>query len=374
MATPKTKPIPVTILTGYLGAGKTTLLNRILTEEHGRRIAVIENEYGEIGIDNDLVIHSEEEIFEMNNGCICCTVRGDLIRILERLLKRRDKFDRILIETTGLADPSPVAQTFFLDEDLAGSFFVDAIVTLVDARHLLQHLDGGSPEAARQLAFADTIVLNKLDLVTPEQALAVAKRVHAINPSAPIHKTINAAVDLKKILDIQGFDLARAAELDPVFKPALEAQADHHEHHENCGCGHDHEHDHDHEDHPVHHHHEHHHHEHESGITSVGIELEGQMNLQRFNAWMQVLTMNFGENLYRYKGVLVAEGKDQRYIFQGIHMLYEGRLDRPWGKDEARLNRFVFIGKNLEREVLVAGFNACLENSSFGKEAEKYAP
>lgn len=351
MPAPTGKPIPVTIITGYLGSGKTTLLNRILTEEHGKRIAVIENEYGEIGIDNDLVIHSDEEIFEMNNGCICCTVRGDLIRILERLLKRRDKFDRVVIETTGLADPSPVAQTFFLDEDLAGSFTVDAIITLVDARHVLQRLNSGSPEAARQLAFADAVVLNKMDLVTPDEAETVAARVHAINPAAPIYQGINAAVDLTKILDIQGFNLARAAELDPVFKPATQ----------------EHDHSHDHEKHEDHghddRHHHHHHHEHESGITSVGIQLEGPMHIERFQAWMQVLTANFGESLYRYKGVLFDQSSPRRFVFQGIHMLYEGRHDRPWAAGEERTNRFVFIGKNLPREVLLAGFSACLLNA-----------
>ncbi len=334
MFKPSQKTIPVTILTGYLGSGKTTLLNRILTEEHGKRIAVIENEFGEVGIDNDLVIHSEEEIFEMNNGCICCTVRGDLIRILERLLKRRDKFDRILIETTGLADPSPVAQTFLLDEDLAAHFTVDAIITVVDSFHLLQHLDHNSPEAARQIAFADAIILNKVDLVSSEQIEAVEKRVHSINPTAPIHRTSKSEVDLTKVLDIQGFDLARAAELDSAFD--LTPKEEHSGHH--------------------------HHHVHESGVTSVGIELNGPIHIERFQAWMQVIIMNMAESLYRYKGVLYSHSSDQRFIFQGIHMLYEGRYDRPWRADETKINRFVFIGKNLPREVLTAGFNACLLN------------
>ncbi len=320
-------PIPVTILTGYLGAGKTTLLNRILSENHGQKIAVIENEYGEIGIDNDLVVHSEEEIFEMNNGCICCKVRGDLVRILERLLKKERQFDRVIIETTGLADPSPVAQTFFLDEDLAGRFLVDAIVTLVDSKHLGWHLDQGSPEASQQLAFADAIILNKTDLVNDVELEELKEKIRSINAIVPIHECQNAGVDLSKVIDIRGFDLQRAVELDPAFK--------------NGG-------------------HHHHHHRHEHGVSSVGIELEGEIDVQRFQAWMQVLTMSQGESLYRYKGVLVASNSPQRFVFQGIHMLFEGRYDRPWREDETRVNRFVFIGKDLNREFLKSGFEMCL--------------
>ena len=370
-----TNPIPVTILTGYLGSGKTTLLNRILTEHHGERIAVIENEFGEVGIDNDLVIHSEEELFEMNNGCICCTVRGDLIRILERLIKRRNKFDRVVIETTGLADPSPVAQTFFLDEDLSKAFVVDAIVTLVDARHVEQHLNDGSPEAARQIAFADVLVLNKLDLVDSVGAERVATRLAAMNPVAKLIRTTRANAPISQLLDLQGFDVARALDLDPLFLPKKVEEHDHvcdehctHDHHHDHEHKHDHHHDHHHEhehDHEHHHqphaHEHHHHHEHESGVTSVGFEIPGEINLQRFEAWMQVLTMNMGEQLYRYKGVLNGSGTAQRYVFQGIHMMYEGTLDRPWKPGETRSNRFVFIGKNLPREVLTAGFTACME-------------
>lgn len=361
MMSRSSQPIPVTILTGYLGAGKTTLLNRILTERHGQRIAVIENEYGEVGIDNDLVVHSEEEIFEMNNGCICCTVRGDLVRILERLMKRREQFERVVIETTGLADPSPVAQTFFLDEDLAGSFLVDAIVTLVDARHVVQHLEDGSPEAPRQIAFGDVIVLNKTDLVSREELDALTSRIRSINPTAAIHPTQNAAIDLDRLLDIRGFDLDRAAELDPIFQKEArspESSSGHHHDHHHHDHDHDHGHDHDHD-----HHHHHHHHEHESGVTSVGIELEGTIDIDRFHAWMQVLTMTSAESLYRYKGVLAAPSPN-RYVFQGIHMLFEGRFDRPWREDEERKSRFVFIGKELRRELLVAGFSACLLDES----------
>lgn len=338
--------IPVTILTGYLGAGKTTLLNRILSENHGRRVAVIENEFGEVGIDNDLVVHSEEEVFEMNNGCVCCTVRGDLVRILERLARRREKFDRVVIETTGLADPSPVAQTFFLDEDLAERFRVDAIATVADARHLPARLEAGSPEAARQIAFADVVVLNKMDLVDEQQAGALRRRIRVLNPTAPVHEAQRAQVPLDAVLDINGFDLERAADLDPAFKPkpAPKASA--------CSHGHDHHHEHD-----NHHHHDH---EHESGIGSVGIEIDGAMHLPRFEAWMHVLASQMGEQLYRYKGVLRVAGSPQRFVFQGIHMLHEGRFDRPWRDDEEPKCRFVFIGKDLPRDILEKGFRACL--------------
>jgi len=357
------KPIPATILTGYLGAGKTTLLNRILTEDHGKRIAVIENEFGEVGVDNDLVVHSEEEIFEMNNGCICCTVRGDLVRILERLLRKRQKFDRVVIETTGLADPAPVAQTFFLEESLMGRFRVDAIVTLVDARHVLQHLDDGSPEAAQQLAFADRIVLNKTDLVEEDGAEKVEKRIRTINGLAPIQRTEHAIVPLDFVLDVNGFDLERAAELDPAFKPKRPLKQENgkdQSHTTKREDGHP-EHHHDHEDDPGHHEdHHHHHHDHEHGVTSIGIEIPEAINIARLEAWMQVLTMMMATSLYRYKGVLVAEGEERRYLFQGIHMLYEGRMDRPWRNDEPRVSRISFIGKNLDREMLTAGFMACV--------------
>lgn len=360
------QPIPVTILTGYLGAGKTTLLNRILTENHGKKIAVIENEFGEVGVDNDLVVQSEEEIFEMNNGCICCTVRGDLVRILERLLRKRQSFERVVIETTGLADPSPVAQTFFLEESLMDRFRVDAIVTVVDARHVLQHLDDGSPEAAQQIAFADRIVLNKVDLVTPHQLEDLERRIRGVNVLAPMERTTNAMVPLDFVLDVNGFDLERAAELDPAFKPRKSVKTsdhDKHDHGEKCGGDHDHDHDHKHGDGDHHHHdHDHHHHdhEHEHGVVSVGFELPRAVNIQRLEAWMQILTTMMANSLYRYKGVLEAEGEDRRYLFQGIHMLYEGRLERPWRDDENRVSRFVFIGKDLDRELLTDGFMACL--------------
>lgn len=367
-------PIPVTIITGYLGAGKTTLLNRILTEHHGKRIAVIENEFGEVGIDNELVIHSEEEIFEMNNGCICCTVRGDLVRILERLLDEGQKFDRVVIETTGLADPAPVAQTFFLEDSLRGRFRVDAIVTLVDARHLLQRLDENSPEAMQQIAFADRIVLNKVDLVDTEELEKIQRRIRTINVLAPIEQATQAMVPLEFVLDVNGFDLARAAELDPAFMPKEktehghehgrcgckehgEACCGHHHHGESCCSGHDRHHDekahtHDHK------------HEHEHGVGSVGFEIPKAFNIKKLEAWMQILTMMVGPALYRYKGALVVEDEERRYLFQGIHMLFEGRMDRAWKSDEPRVSRFVFIGKDLNRELLTTGFMACVSESN----------
>lgn len=330
---------PVTILTGFLGAGKTTLLNRILTENHGQRIAVIENEFGEVGIDHDLVVQSDEEIFEMNNGCICCTVRGDLIRILGRLMKRRDRFDRILIETTGLADPGPVVQTFFMDDDMKAQFQVDAIVTLVDARHILLHLDD-SPEALEQIAFADVILLNKTDLVEPADLDALERRIRGVNALAKIHRAVNAAVDLDKVLAVGGFNLDHAMELDPHF---LE-DAEHHDD--------DPDHDHDHG-------HEAHHHHHDDSVTSVGIEADGDVDGRKINAWLAELVRVQGADIFRMKGVFAIAGNPDRIIFQGVHMLIDGANGGPWG-DRPRRNRLVFIGRNLDREALNAGFRACL--------------
>ena len=334
--------IPVTILTGFLGAGKTTLLNRILTENHGKRIAVIENEFGEIGIDDALVINAEEEIFEMNNGCVCCTVRGDLIRILGSLLKRKNRFDAILVETTGLANPAPVAQTFFVDEELKEQLKLDGIVTLVDAKHVSLHLDD-SDECQDQIAFADVILLNKTDLVDPAELDKLEGRIRQVNTLAKIHRTQRAELNLEHVLNIGGFDVARANELDPHFTH------DAHDHHHDEHHHHD---DHGHDDH-------YHKHAHDEAVTSVGIELQGDMDPMRFQRWLSQLLQEQGQNIYRMKGIIALKGEDQRFVFQGVHMLLDGQPDKPWGV-QPRLNRIVFIGKNLDRKALNEGFKQCL--------------
>lgn len=346
--------IPVTILTGFLGSGKTTLLNRILTENHGQRLAVIENEFGEIGVDHELVIGAEEEVFEMNNGCLCCTVRGDLIRILGNLLKRRDKFDRILIETTGLADPGPVIQTFFMDEDLKEKLQIDAVVTVVDAKHISLHL-GDSREATEQIAFADVILLNKTDLIEVPELDALERRIHKMNKPARIYRTRNAEIDLAKILGLGGFNLDRALELEPGF---LQEDGHHHEDHDH-GHGHecdehcDHDHGHEPHDHagPDHHH--------DESVTSVGITTPGDLDPKKLNDWMSNLVRTKGQDIFRMKGVLSIKKRDERYVFQGVHMMIDGKLDRPWGKTP-RHNTLIFIGRNLDREELNQGFKSCL--------------
>jgi G3E family GTPase len=323
--------IPVTVLTGFLGSGKTTLLNRILTEQHGLRIAVVENEFGEVGIDDALVIDADEEVFEMNNGCICCTVRGDLIRILGTLAKRRDRFDRVIIETTGLADPAPVAQTFFVDHEVAQEFRLDAIITLVDAKHAMGHLrelkpEGVENESVEQVAFADRIVLNKLDLVTAEQAQEVADLVGAINPSASIVRAVQADVPLPQILDVRAFDLDRVLTADPSF---LE-QTDH---------------------------------MHDLSVGSVGITSAGAVDGDRFNSWLGQLLSTRGIDIFRSKGILNVAGFDERLVFQGVHMLIDSTAGPQWKAGEDRSNRLVFIGRNLDRAELEDGFRACLVGS-----------
>lgn len=439
--------IPVTILTGFLGAGKTTLLNRILTENHGRRIAVIENEFGEIGIDQALVIQADEEIFEMNNGCICCTVRGDLIRILGNLAKRRDKFDRVLVETTGMADPGPVAQTFFVDEEISEQFVLDGIVTLVDAKHVSLHIDE-SDECKEQIAFGDVILLNKTDLVGESELERLEKRIRSMNAMAQVHRTVAASVPLERVLDLGGFDVTRALEKKPTFlepeypfeslglyslptgnieliladgpdatmdvavfpggdntgnanepaeaarrifaekpirtrprsditpaaaryridltKPGVKtffipiAQAGTYvlatQHlptefalslwHEGrvispltqyeFAAGH----------------------EHDETVSSVGLHSDAPIDRAKLENWLSELLREKGTDIFRMKGILNIAGEDTRFVMQGVHMLLDTQIDKPWG-DAPRVSDVVFIGRNLDRTVLTEGFWQC---------------
>jgi G3E family GTPase len=313
--------IPVTVLTGYLGAGKTTLLNRILSEQHGKKYAVVINEFGELGVDNDLVVDADEEVFEMNNGCICCTVRGDLIRIVGGLMKRRGRFDGIIIETTGLANPAPVAQTFFVDEGVRARTRLDAIVTVVDAKHLLPRLEDSS-EAEEQVAFADVIVLNKTDLVTPAELEAVEARIRTINRFARIHRTTRAAVPIAQVLDQGAFDLARVLEREPEF-----LESDEHEHNED--------------------------------VSSMSFEVSRPIDPERFNQWMGQLLQEKGQDLLRTKGILAYPGESRRFAFQAVHMIADGDFIGPWPEGAERRSKLVFIGRNLNRPQLRRGFEAC---------------
>ncbi|MGH6795706.1 MAG: CobW family GTP-binding protein [Methylocella sp.] len=329
------------MLTGYLGAGKTTLLNRILSEDHGRRFAVIVNEFGEIGIDNDLVVGADEEVFEMNNGCICCTVRGDLIRIIEGLLKRKGKFDAILVETTGLADPAPVAQTFFVDADVRNAAQLDAVVTVADAKWLTERLKD-APEAKNQIAFADVIILNKTDLVGADEVGEIEARIRAINPYAKLHKTVNCSVPLDAVLGRNAFDLRRILEIEPEFLHAEE--------------------DHEHDDHD--HGHEHHarhglRHYHDEDMQSVSLSIEDDIDPEKFMPWLQDYVQKEGASILRTKGILAFKGEPRRFVFQGVHMLLDGDLQREWKPREIRLSRLVFIGRNLKKDEITQGFFGC---------------
>jgi len=352
--------IPVTVLTGYLGSGKTTLLNRILSENHGKRYAVIVNEFGEIGIDNDLIVESDEEIYEMNNGCVCCTVRGDLIRVVEGLMRRPGRFDAIVVETTGLADPVPVAQTFFMDDDVRSKTKLDAVVALVDAKHLPLRLKD-SREAEDQIAFADVVVLNKTDLVNADELRDVEAAVRAINPSARIHRTTRAGVALDQVLDRGAFDLKRVLADDPHF---LDAHDHDHDHDHECGPNCDHDHHHHHHDHD-HHHHDHDHHEHGAvspihDVTVQSVSLRGgEMDSKKFFPWIEKITQMEGPNILRLKGIIAIKDDPDRYVIQGVHMIIEGDHQRAWKDDEKHESRLVFIGRELDAERLKRSFEAC---------------
>jgi G3E family GTPase len=314
-------PIPVTVLTGYLGAGKTTLLNRILTHEHGMKVAVIVNEFGEVGIDHQLVVNTDEEIFEMNNGCICCTVRGDLIRMIDNLMKRRDRFDHLVIETTGLADPAPVIQTFFMDDAVKEKTMLDAVVTVVDAKHIAQHWD--ADEALEQIAFADVILLNKKDLVSAAEMAALEQRIRGMNALAKIYQTQDSELSMEALLGVKAFDLTRALAVDPGF---LEEEA----------------------------------HEHDETVGSVAIVVSGAVDGGKLETWMKGLLQTQGPDIFRMKGILNLVGEEQRFVFQGVHMMFDGKRDRPWSPEEVRGNQLVFIGRNLDGAGLKAGFEGCL--------------
>jgi G3E family GTPase len=318
--------VPVTILTGFLGSGKTTLLNRILKEDHGHRIAVIENEFGEVGVDNDIIETGEEQIVEMNNGCICCTVRGDLIRILASLKDKRDagaiKFDRVVIETTGMADPGPVAQTFFTDEEIGNYYLLDSIITLVDAKHAPKQLDEFH-EAQEQVGFADKILLSKTDLVSDAEASALSTRIRRMNPRAPIKKVHFGDAPLEEVLDIRGFNLNAILELDPQFLTDIQ-----HEHHDEV----------------------------ESFVFRSDKPFDGTRLEQFLSGMIQV----YGPDLLRYKGVLWMKGNPRRVVFQGVHMMMGGDMGKPWGKNEKKGSVMVFIGKKLPKDIFIAGMEQCL--------------
>jgi len=318
--------VPVTILTGFLGSGKTTLLNRILKEEHGQKIAVIENEFGEVGVDNEIIETGDEQIVEMNNGCICCTVRGDLIRILGTLKEKRDqgalKFDRVVIETTGMADPGPVAQTFFTDEEIGNYYLLDSIITLVDAKHAPKQLDEFH-EAQEQVGFADRILLSKTDLTNEDETKSLVERLKRMNPRAPIKKVHFGNAPIAEVLDIRGFNLNAILELDPQFLTDVQ-----HEHHDE--------------------------------VESFVFRSDRPFNGDKLEQFLSGMIQMYGPDLLRYKGVLWMKGNPRRVVFQGVHMMMGGDLGKPWAKGEKKSSLLVFIGKKLPKDLFIAGLEECL--------------
>ncbi|MFZ6847998.1 CobW family GTP-binding protein [Undibacterium sp. RuRC25W] len=357
--------IPTTILTGFLGAGKTTLLNRILQENHGFKIAVIENEFGQENIDNEILVQdSNEQIIEMNNGCICCTVRCDLIIALSKLIQQKNEgkidFDHVIIETTGLANPGPVAQTFFVDEEVGTYYMLDAVVTVVDARHGMQQLDAHE-EAQRQVGFADKILMSKTDLVDASEVATLRSRLSRMNPRAPVSTVDFGKIAIAEVLDLKGFNLNAKLDLDPDFLLAEEAEHEHaHEHKdEHCGeeCQHDH---HDHHEHHDKQHHNHHHSHHTDDIAAFVFKSARPFNTGQLDEFLGGLVQVFGPRMLRYKGVLYMQNADRKVIFQGVHQIMGTDVGAKWADDEIKESKIVFIGKNLPKDIFIQGLEHCL--------------